>query len=1229
MHITPPDYRKIGQKHFASILVFLVFVFYSVPLLGQDRSSEKKEPLWWETLAWGLKSADQSTAPAPDLLPYDWIKENANDHIVGPTQSGFDDIEPNKAIFEYDPKTNLVQRLGREETMRALQNNRKNNYVYSQAELADQPVRGDPIGGRDYAPTGGKIKPIRAPRQSFSQAATLALQNQLALGPYDIMGIKFLDTLQATQHLIDCQAKGHSASECFKQYGVSFAMSKAVTELLRIVGQKLGWHLVKDAALGELVVGGGFMAGYLAYADYLAIQEIMALGQVKIDEYGDKLANQRQAESNLGSDRFNWSGSIPELKTRVDLFKQHFDAYMVAAGDELFGSWAESKEALSKAKASRKKLNSSLEEFLSPEKLQAELEAECDKTVQHEVIESLESLRGRIDRQIALIAKSVARANALAEKCSTEEEAESILAIHELLVGLEKDLKQALSEEKQLLKEVDKQTTESVKKRKAELIEEASLAEAAQATYEEFAGDFFTAGFSVWSTESAYLDYNSARKLYLARWRRLSQFLKSRAEDILVAQRLAKALSMLDETGAYLKSFQPKRMPFDSVSEYRSELNGFISDIQYMENVGVKLKEELNKRVQALEKVEVSCESEEDTADRDTNISSLAKQIAELPLLAKKCAMVKVPQLLGMTLSGALKTLKFLGLKAEPEENKETCLEQKNSNKVSHQVQEKGKKVRRGSEVAFVHWGPFDKSAKCKQLLQDIRNSNAEKNLEEARRLLKEMRSLACEDTNAAAGEISRAEQIQLDEKQIFLPRVTGYPLEKAKRAILDAGFKHDGNFDLEMIKTADYSKDKLVKQQRPPGDTYQTKGASVKLECWSFDVALALQGHKCSDVSGSRAFWNYDLNKAECVCPEATVEITLRKRGTRCAPCDEVKLYFDREMERGNKERAEKIRNLAKGRCMWDGQAEWALNQSRAEEQAADLCNQQIIGSVAVPVGGGKYRCDCPAGTVSADIGRQGKRCTPCNEMAGYFNKASARGDIKSASYLLGISKHCFWSKEGSQVLANLQQGQAAQQNTQRNAQLNKRQCDNLIQKITNACNRRQWMTFQSLLLRVNSFPGCRVPPRLFQRCNSMQMAQPGRDLAHIYKPPPYQFPSHAPPKPQRSQKPPQQTKPPPKPQGRGDTDCNNRSCSYCFRVTQRFTRQGKNPNCHWITYWCPYVPGGRSGALALAEKHKQQMRAQGHGLVYHQLSIDLIAGPSKTPIDSSKYGRGQQTCN
>lgn len=1008
----------------ATVLFSFILAISPGSLLAAENIDQQKGPLWWETLVFLGNAADQSTDPAPDLIPYDSIKKIFHQRIVQPTSqlAGNQSPTPPQTPYVYNQTTNQVQKTQRDANLSSIQKDRRANYPTDMLDLESQPPRTDaPIGGSDVAPTGNWIKPVQAPRQSFMQVASTIINEQL--DPNDHTGkIKILDTLQVIQHMVDCQAAGASATECFKKYVHSFAVSKAVSEGLSVLGQYGGWYLAKNAALGEAVLGGAATVSYLAYADYLAVQQIMEVCQIKINQYGDELANQRQAESNLGSDRFNWSGSLPELKTRLDLFQQQFDEYMIQAGDELFVAWGEADKGFSNVKKYREDLNKFLDSFLSPEDLGTAMEEACDQDDPGELGIKLETINEGIDQKKTLISKSLERAGALAKKCSTEEEAESIRAMHELLNGVTLDLEKDLQEWSHLIGEIDKKKIEAGKQKQEELVEEAKQAVELQEAYEAFTDTHFIASIGAWRSEEAYTDYIKMKKIFLQRWKRLYFFLNSRAEEILINENLEKAQAMLAATDSYLKGFKPSRMPFDSADQYKQEVEDKITELKYMEDVGVKLHDAIKERVQALENVQNPCEIKKESVEKDKWLALLKEQVNKLPQLARECVEVEIPDVVGMQLSTAVNLLQNLHLEVKPKEQDDVCLEQKICNTVSYQIPEKGRKRRRGSRVVLGHWGAYDKDAQCEHLQRKIGMLRYDKNLSEANRLLKAMRSLGCKESDDAALGISRAEQLQRDEKKIFLPKVIGYPIDQAMEKLRDAGFKIDSMFDVMKVATGDYTKNQQIKSQNPPGDTYQTKGAAVILTCWQFDSNIAVRDHKCS-VKGSRATWNFDLNKTECVCPDGTVKITSTKRGARCAPCDDVKLYFDREITRGNLDRAEKIRKLAQERCLWEGQAQYALNQALAEEQAAATCNQQKKGSTPVPVGDGKYRCDCPGGTVDTKTRKFGAKCVPCNEMASHFDKATAANDLQRANKILNISRHCPWSQKGSQILADMQQ--------------------------------------------------------------------------------------------------------------------------------------------------------------------------------------------------------------
>ena len=79
---------QLGIRFFV-VAIYAILPF-SAALAEENSKQEEKQPLWWQTLEYFAQGADQSTSPAPDLIPYDTIKDLLNEHIVRPTQMGFD-----------------------------------------------------------------------------------------------------------------------------------------------------------------------------------------------------------------------------------------------------------------------------------------------------------------------------------------------------------------------------------------------------------------------------------------------------------------------------------------------------------------------------------------------------------------------------------------------------------------------------------------------------------------------------------------------------------------------------------------------------------------------------------------------------------------------------------------------------------------------------------------------------------------------------------------------------------------------------------------------------------------------------------------------------------------------------------------------------------------------------------------------------------------------------------
>ncbi len=116
-------------------------------------------------------------------------------------------------------------------------------------------------------------------------------------------GMEVLSTLQTIQHLIDCKNKGSDVRECAKTYILNKAAARAMFEVLQLTG---------------MVTHGVVLS--LAYADYVAIKNIMKAYEVTAAMWDDYEQARKQQAANDSADVSNWDGRLDKLEDMVTLF---------------------------------------------------------------------------------------------------------------------------------------------------------------------------------------------------------------------------------------------------------------------------------------------------------------------------------------------------------------------------------------------------------------------------------------------------------------------------------------------------------------------------------------------------------------------------------------------------------------------------------------------------------------------------------------------------------------------------------------------------------------------------------------------------------------------------------------------------------------------------------------------------------------------------------------------
>jgi len=1017
-------WRNSCSPRIIGIVISAVLLLLSSSISAADSKPQSKSlEAWWEKLAFGAaavgKTSDQSTAPAEDLIPYDWLKQQASQQIVKPLQDTFDGKTAHPGSqFEhyYYNKSDQLRQADRNTTGYSLQRHRRNTY----SDIANAPNSNVPIGGSDVAPAGN-YKPITPPRQaSFTEIATPILKQHFDAGAHTGK-LKILRTVSDIQHLIDCQRAGKSARECAKTYALNFANSKAITEALSIVGSNAGYYLANNPRAGQALAGGAVTFAYLAYADIKAIENIQKLIKVRSEKWSDDQRNQLQAELNELTDQGSWSGNLAGLRLRMDAFKHQFDQQMSAAGRQLFEAWRQMDTCIGPTREMKRDLDRELNRLPSADTNIQRIQQACRDAVDAELEVKIGGVQSRLAKTIGVYVETAEQAAGLADTCTTDEQAERIIRLHASLVQMEKDVGADNRDLAQLARQKAKTKAEAGKAERGRIEQELAEAGRVKEAHGIFKSAYDSCLESAALARSAYENYQELGAAHRARWRNFTLFLESRARDMLTegdAQQAAEMIAVLDR---YIKDYQPDRLPFDTVGEYKAEIQDAAADLKYMAGIEKKIVEKLTKCLTDLRAADAACPDEEGESARQVLLREYQthkQNTAKLPLLAKSCTEITVPSLKGMTERQALKELHSLDLTERILTHDQVTREPGQAGRVARQFPPNGKTLPRKGKVEIYLWKPYSQADLCSDLRNDFNGAIHDRNLKQARTLLAKLESLNCSNLSGARADLSVAEGLNRRAEKVRVPEVVGRPLDRALELLAEAGFETDPIFSVKRVKTARPELDNRVKTQDPPGKGYQPVGATVKLECWDFDPQKAAAATDCSRLEGSIAVWDANAGQARCVCPRGRVEITSKKRGTFCADCDLLKSYFDREIARGHETRARKILDKVAGHCIWHSEGMDRVAGLAHGAAAEKDCQKQRSGSFPVFDNSGGYTCQCPQGTVEAKTRSRGLTCLDCDTMMGFFSAALEKQDDARAQKILERSRVCPWFDEGWRVL-------------------------------------------------------------------------------------------------------------------------------------------------------------------------------------------------------------------
>ena len=348
-----------------------------------QQTAQERPPYWWELI-------DLSTEAAVDLVPYDWLKNQAEKLVVLSSNAVAHDGSRADVPGDMPPAEALSQEAGHDLTLDEIrQRFRKNHpqYYFLRGKDLEQFMYRERLSDLlqmknvqllgSIAPNGNWRR-IPKPKPMTFRNFFFRCKNQWKgctwnfyknqMDPSGHSGkVKLLDYVQTIQHIIDCTKTGKTVRQCAKDYLLPFALSKSVMEFIKSSVSFASWKYMGQEAGAAIEAGSTAVSlanfGFLAYADYKALQEISLFLEEREKLEKTKQSNRQLEERNLEIDKALWDGSASSLKAIFDLFWQQYNSRAIKLEKELLYTWAYATDTAKELQKRQEILASELKKF--------------------------------------------------------------------------------------------------------------------------------------------------------------------------------------------------------------------------------------------------------------------------------------------------------------------------------------------------------------------------------------------------------------------------------------------------------------------------------------------------------------------------------------------------------------------------------------------------------------------------------------------------------------------------------------------------------------------------------------------------------------------------------------------------------------------------------------------------------------------------------------------------
>ncbi len=239
-----------------------------------------------------------------------------------------------------------------------------------------------------------------------------------------------------------------------------------------------------------------------------------------------------------------------------------------------------------------------------------------------------------------------------------------------------------------------------------------------------------------------------------------------------------------------------------------------------------------------------------------------------------------------------------------------------------------------------------------------------------------------------------------------------------ARKKMHNAATCPDGTVKL----SDDSGKNKCVSCQT----LYKDFDATVRQDDFEYAETLLELAGDCGWVPGGKKTLR-DARK----CPKNTVKLSDDNGQNQCVPCETLFSDYTVAKGQGDSGYAASLLDLASD-CSWTTQASQQVRNEQLQAELNRKCKEQMPGSHAV-IKGGRYNCYCDNGMIELTYNNGNKSCQSCEQIGDMVNAALKQNNVNNVKGLIRGAKHCSWYNQAVDIVAGMENSnQPSRQPTQ-----------------------------------------------------------------------------------------------------------------------------------------------------------------------------------------------------